>query len=68
MPLELLYLLVVGGGVLDAPGRLLLLQTSLSRRICRYALFFFLKIPKYTPYTASAAALTAAEIFSPGVW
>ena len=68
MPLELLYPLVVGGGVLDAPGRLRLLQTSLSRRIYHYALFFFLKIPKYTPYTASAAVLTAAEIFNPGVW
>ncbi len=68
MPLELLYPLVVGGGVLDAPGRLPLLQTSLSRRICRYALFFFRKIPKYTPYTTIATALTVADTFSPGVW
>ena len=68
MPLELLYPLVVGGGVLDAPDRLPLLQTSLSRRICRYALFFFRKIPKYTPYTTIATALTVADTFNPGVW
>ncbi len=33
---------------------------------CRFALF--LKISRYIPYTASAAALTAADTFSPGVW